>query len=515
MSAPQKRSGPVAYRLLLRWKRLPPAEPVGAYGTCPVRRLRNKRSAFGRTLELVLALAMLVVASSSWAGRCDGPLTFKAVADAYVDSSLPTTNFGGAPALLADASPVCIGYLRFVVTGIGTQRPTRAIVRLQVDSVAGSPSGSGGSIHRISDDSWQEASVTYSTRPLVDGPALATQGRVILNQVVDFDVTGVVTGDGVYDFAIDTKSSNGVHYRSRAALSGRPKLILSFGPPPVSHLKTVFIMMLENHDWSSFLGNANAPYINQTLLPAFAHAENYRNAGLYPSLPNYITLEAGDDFGLLGQSPLPTSFRIDTTAHLTTCLNRKGISWKSYHEMLPGDGTVCPLTESGFYSADHNAFLYFNDVTGNPPSSDNAYCIEHIRPYSELALDLQANTVARYNFIVPDDLEQGEKHVSLGSSLVAQADTWLSSEVPKILASPAYQDGGVLFILWDEPRSHGSDHPIGCIVVSPLAKPGYSNAVPYSHASTLRTVQEIFGSPLLLRQAATANDLGDLFQVWP
>ena len=61
-------------------------------------------------------------------------------------------------------------------------------------------------------------------------------------------------------------------------------------------------------------------------------------------------------------------------------------------------------------------------------------------------------------------------------------------------------------IVWDEGATHGVDNPIGLIVVSPLAKRGYSNAVAYSHASTVRTVQEVFGVTPLLRKAATATD---------
>ena len=167
------------------------------------------------------------------------------------------------------------------------------------------------------------------------------------------------------------------------------------------------------------------------------------------------------------------------------------------------------------YSLDHDAFAYFNDVTGNPPDRTNAYCIQHIRPYSEFAADLQTGSVARYNFIIPNDQHQGEKHASAGSSLVAQADGWLAREVPAILASPAYQDGGVVLIVWDESRTHGVNAPIGCIVVSPFAKRGYANTIAYSHGSTLRTVQEIFGGTPFLGKAAAATDLSDLFTVFP
>jgi phospholipase C len=273
--------------------------------------------------------------------------------------------------------------------------------------------------------------------------------------------------------------------------------------------------MMENHDWSSIKGNVSAPYINNTLLPAYAHAENYRGGDMHPSLPNYITLEGGDDLGLAGKSPLPANFRIATTDHLTTYLNNHGIAWKSYSELLPGGGSVCAFVDGMNYSADHNSFAYFNDVTGNPPQTSNAYCKAHIRPYTEFATDLRNDTVPRYNFIIPNDLDQGEKSATSGASKVKQSDDWLSTEVPRILASAAYRRGAALFIVWDESKTHGTDVPIGCILVSSLAKHGYSNTIAYSHASTVRTVQEIFGVTPLLRKAATATDLGDLFVSFP
>jgi len=97
---------------------------------------------------------------------------------------------------------------------------------------------------------------------------------------------------------------------------------------------------------------------------------------------------------------------------------------------------------------------------------------------------------------------------------VRNGDTWLSNEVPRILASQAYQAGGVLFITWDE--SEAGDHPIGLLVLSPKVKqPGYSNSLAYSHSSTLRTVQELFGVTPLLGDAANATDLRDMFTSFP
>src|ERR687883_229408 len=44
--------------------------------------------------------------------------TFTPVADAYVSSAKPSSNYGTSPKLKADASPVVTTYLRFDVTGI-------------------------------------------------------------------------------------------------------------------------------------------------------------------------------------------------------------------------------------------------------------------------------------------------------------------------------------------------------------------------------------------------------------
>src|SRR5205807_384757 len=86
----------------------------------------------------------------------------------------------------------------------------------------------------------------------------------------------------------------------------------------------------------------------------------------------------------------------------------------------------------------------------------------------------------------------------------------LSREVPKILSSQAYKEGGVIFITWDE-GEFGSDGPIGMIVLSPFVKKGYTNNIYYDHSSLLRTIEDIFRVKPLLRNSAAAADLSDFF----
>ena len=54
------------------------------------------------------------------------------------------------------------------------------------------------------------------------------------------------------------------------------------------------------------------------------------------------------------------------------------------------------------------------------------------------------------------------------------------------------------------------------IVLSPLAKGGgYTNTIHYTHSSTLRTLQEIFGVDAAPRRRRQRDDLADLFQTYP
>ncbi len=282
--------------------------------------------------------------------------------------------------------------------------------------------------------------------------------------------------------------------------------------------KEGFLILMENTDWSSIKGSASAPYINHTLLPIASRAEQYYNPpNNHPSLPNYLWLEAGTNFGILSDND-PSQSSQGTSSHLVNLLEAAGISWKTYQEdegSSAYNGTDCPFgNEGNFYDVNHNPFVYFDDITGSlNPSAPR--CLQHVRPYSEFLTDLANNTVPRYNFIVPDLCHDMHENISCSqSNRVLFGDTWLSTEVPKILASQAYLNNGALFITWDEGAS--GDGPIGMIVLSPKAKGGgYANTIPYDHSSTLRTVEEIFGVSPLLGGAANATDLRDLFVSFP
>ena len=160
------------------------------------------------------------------------------VADTYVQSDLPTTNFGTKPQIFVDngvaSNPGTTGvqhtFLRVSVSGVGARHVTGAHLKLQVASVTNSGSVTGGSIHAITNCSWNELTMTWNTQPAIDGPALATLGAVAAGQIEDFDVTPAIPGDGVYCFAIDTVSTDSVIYNSREGSLAHPAVMLTVGP---------------------------------------------------------------------------------------------------------------------------------------------------------------------------------------------------------------------------------------------------------------------------------------------
>jgi hypothetical protein len=274
---------------------------------------------------------------------------------------------------------------------------------------------------------------------------------------------------------------------------------------PAGWSGTVFTIVMENHSRDSILGNPAAPYING-LAQQNAVAAGYHDSYVHPSEPNYLWMIAGENFGILNDADPSPSQTIGSTSHLANQIEKAGLTWKSYQESM---GEPCGLTSHGLYAAKHNPFAYFSDINGWDGTAfrPSARCTEHIVDYSQLGVDIAAGTMPNYVFITPNmvnDMHDGS---------VADGDKWLSNEVPKILATDAYKQGGVLFLLWDEGTSQTDDPPF--IAISPNAKPGFVSQTNYDTSSFLKTVQTVMGvEPLpCAPQPAMVSSMDDLFSM--
>jgi len=131
--------------------------------------------------------------------------------------------------------------------------------------------------------------------------------------------------------------------------------------------RTVFVIMMENHNWDSIKDSSSAPYINQTLLPMAAHTEQYYNPpGLHPSEPNYLWLEAGSNFKITNDSD-PLRNHLSTTAHLTTLLDACAIMGKNFNPRLKVGGLFLTKYSASYRLSLHHdvvAIMRDNAVTG-------------------------------------------------------------------------------------------------------------------------------------------------------
>jgi phosphatidylinositol-3-phosphatase len=256
--------------------------------------------------------------------------------------------------------------------------------------------------------------------------------------------------------------------------------------PAFSH---VFTIVLENESAGDIYGSQSAPYINH-LASHYAAATQYY-AVTHPSLPNYLALTAGTPNPLDGTDcSVGLSCHVPGThSNIADEIEASGRTWAAYMESMPAP---CTLSNSGEYAVRHNPFVYFDDIRNGA----NNRCAAHDLPYNagQFATMLSSGQVPDYVWITPNLCDDG--HDPCGGDQVAHTDTWLSHNVPPILASSAFQQGGVLFIVWDEGSTSQACCGLGegggrvaALVISPLAKQHYQSTVPYDHYSLLRSVE--------------------------
>lgn len=221
---------------------------------------------------------------------------------------------------------------------------------------------------------------------------------------------------------------------------------------------------------------------------------------------------------------------------------------------VPADPTALLGTADGTqsaaagdqYAARHNPFTYFHSVI-----DDQARCSAHVVPLEPtaggptggLAQDLQsASTTPAFSYITPNLCDDAHDATCVGTNLAGThqgglfaADLFLQKWVPIITGSPAFADGGMLVVTFDEGDVAGaidsgtSDVPtlaaqtatsccqqpakavtplngplpngiagngggqVGAVVLSPYVTPGTVTDVGYNHYALLRTIEDLLG----------------------
>jgi phosphatidylinositol-3-phosphatase len=319
-------------------------------------------------------------------------------------------------------------------------------------------------------------------------------------------------------------------------IAGTTSTTIASGPRSIGH---VFVINLENENYATTWGPSSpAHYLNNTLVPQGKLLTQYFAIG-HVSLDNYIA-------EISGQSPNPSTqgdcvkyvefVSKGTGAYgqalgqgceypasvktIADQLSAAGKTWRGYMEDMaepcrhPGigqnDTTISPKP-GDMYATRHDPFVYFHSIVDTPA------CATDVVDYGRLATDLKSvATTPNLAFITPNVCHDGHDAPCVDGQPggLVSADRWLSTEVPKILASPAYRADGMLIITVDEagiadgssccatPAAPNAAKPglsgpgggrIGTLLISSRVKAGTTDATPYNHYALLCSIENIFG----------------------
>jgi phosphatidylinositol-3-phosphatase len=327
--------------------------------------------------------------------------------------------------------------------------------------------------------------------------------------------------------------------------------------PPVKH---VFVIVLRETGFEEAFGKTStAPYLSKTL-PEEGEL-----------LPDYFAVAGGDlanEIALLsGQGPTvetaancplyadvspgtsAASGQVEgagcvypaETPTLMSRLEEGKLSWKAYVEDIgAGAGAGAPATcrhpelgasdpgptlEPGDdYETWRNPFVYFHSVIDKPS------CARRDVGLDQLATDLKAaKTTPTFAYVSPGVCSDGGPDLCNegGAPNPAGAEEFLKTVVPEIVASPAYEEGGLIAItstqapqLGEAPdrsacctapaypnlppeavspasgpvKPSGGGGKVGLLLISEFVKPGTVNEAAYfNHYSLLLSILELFG----------------------
>jgi phosphatidylinositol-3-phosphatase len=276
---------------------------------------------------------------------------------------------------------------------------------------------------------------------------------------------------------------------------------LSVKAAPDVRVKHVYLVVLENHSYSSIIGNKSMPWLNG-LASRYAYATAYY-ANTHPSIGNYFELTTGKV--ITNNDGYSNTVNGDNIVrHLLSA----GKTWKEYTEGLPRSGYTGG--DTGEYTEHHNPLSYFSDVR----NSSNE--INYLVPFSQFATDLMNGSLPNYSFIVPDNDNNGHDcpdtiPTCTDSQRLAQVDTWLKTNIGPLVGSSGFNapHGGLLVIVFDESAgdsTHGGGR-VAWVVAGPDVKKAYVSTMLYQHQSTLRFLSEAVGLTSFPGAAAAAPDM--------
>ena len=258
------------------------------------------------------------------------------------------------------------------------------------------------------------------------------------------------------------------------------------------------VIVMENHNLCDILKSCGgtATYMSN-LAGAWGLAQDDRYCNVNPSLPNYLCLTGGSDFGCSGYDGDPQSNACTNAAwaapNIVDRLVTAGYTWKAYMEDMPSN---CYGSNSGNYAVRHDPFVYYGDI-----ANDATRCTRVVPAGSSdsaLINDLgSTSTASNFMWLTPNTCND------IHSCPIDTGDAYLADLVQRILSSPVFTTKrAALYITFDEGKGNNGQ-PVYTVWAGRVVKPTYTSSVAYNHFSLLATIESNWNLPNL-----TANDAG-------
>ena len=304
-------------------------------------------------------------------------------------------------------------------------------------------------------------------------------------------------------------------------------------PAPASllaQIQHVWVITLSGNGFGAAqTASSSAPYLAKQLIPQGTLLAHY---SLVAS-----SATANDVALLSGQEPNPeTEKGCPTYSALTPAtLDSKGLAsgsgcvypagartladqateaaltWRAYVQDMAGAGSSQPggsestcrhpalgaaeppssLSPGSDYLFARNPFVLFDSLI------ESQACAKDDVDLSQLSADLaNSSQTPNLSWIVPAACDDGAT-ASCGSGVqtgLAGADAFLKQVVPEITATADYKQHGLILIAFD---SDTTSSQVGALVISPFVNAGKRNEEAFNTYSLLRSLDRLFGVPLL------------------
>jgi hypothetical protein len=273
------------------------------------------------------------------------------------------------------------------------------------------------------------------------------------------------------------------------------------GLPPVKH---VFMIVLSDRGINQSF-NTSSGYLSGALRRQGELIDNYYAVAGSP-LANEIALVSGQGPTVETATNCPEFTRINhagkgprgqvigigcgypaSTKTLAGELTGAGDTWKAYVEGVSSSAqTACRVPKAGgrvpqtaasknAYLAWHNPFLYFGSLTGG------SACHKDEVGLGQLATDLKSDSsTPTLAYIIPAPCSNGSEAPCKPNAQpgLAGANQFLKTVVPEIKKSPAYKDGGMIAITFDQAPQTGEYADPSACCSSPATYPNLRGLPP-------------------------------------